>query len=307
MKKIVIAGGSGFLGSALAKYFAAQQAEVIILSRKPSSTKGKVTEVYWDGETEGDWCSTLEGAEALINLSGKSVDCRYTPENKKLIYDSRLKSTRVLGSAIQKCIHPPKVWVNSSSATIYRASFDKLMTERDGEIGDDFSMNVCKQWEATFQNIQISETRKIVLRTSIVLDSRGGALVPLQNLAALRLGGPMGNGEQYFSWIHIHDFCNIVNWVIQNQVVGIYNVCSPQPVTNKNFMGTLRAVMKISWGLPLPQTLLNLGARLIRTEPELILKSRKVYPQRLLDEGFVFEFPDLKSALGNLWSGVKRN
>lgn len=298
--KIVIAGGSGFLGRALTEYFVKKNYQVIIFSRKPQPAGGLVKEVYWDGKTMDAWIHELEGSEALINLSGKSVDCRYTEENKKQIYASRLASTRVLGDAVRQCIHPPKVWLNSSSATIYRGSYDKLMDEQHGEIGHDFSMDVCRKWEAVFNECITPRTRKVTLRTSIVLDVTGGALVPLVKLVKAGLGGAMGDGKQFFSWIHIHDFCRVMEWLIQKPVTGVYNVCSPRPLTNRDFMKNLRDSLHVRIALPLPIPLLKCGAALIRTETELVLKSRKVYPQRLLDEEFVFEFPDLKTALEDL-------
>jgi uncharacterized protein len=198
--KIVIAGGSGFLGRALANYFTKKNIQVTILSRRPQPDNNSIVkDVYWDGATVQAWKDELEGAEALINLSGKSVDCRYTEQNKKQIYASRLASTRVLGDAVRQCINPPKVWLNSSSATIYRASYDKYMDEQNGEIGQDFSMDVCRKWEAAFNECSTPRTRKVTLRTSIVLDITGGALVPLIKLVKAGLGGTMGNGKQYFS------------------------------------------------------------------------------------------------------------
>lgn len=306
--KIVIAGGSGFLGKALTDYFTNKNIEVIILSRRPQKSSGFVKEVYWDGRTLQDWRHELEGAEALINLSGKSVDCRYTEANKQQIYASRLASTRVLGDAVRQCIRPPKVWLNSSSATIYKGSYDKLMDEKNGEIGHDFSMDVCRKWEAVFNECITPRTRKVTLRTSIVLDIAGGALVPLINLVRAGLGGSMGDGRQFFSWIHIHDFCRAIEWFIEKPVTGVYNVCSPQPLRNSDFMKSLRNSLHVRFALPLPVPLLRCGAALIRTETELVLKSRKVYPQRLLDEEFVFEFPDLKTALEDLCQvEAKRN
>lgn len=298
--KIVIAGGSGFLGKALTNYFTGKNIQVTILSRRPQKSNKLVKEVYWDGRTLQDWRHELEGAEALINLSGKSVDCRYTEANKQKIYASRLASTRVLEEAVRHCIHPPKVWLNSSSATIYRGSYDKFMDEQRGEIGHDFSMDVCRKWEAVFNECITPYTRKVTLRTSIVLHITGGALVPLIKLAKAGLGGSMGDGKQFFSWIHIHDFCRVTEWFIQKPVTGVYNVCSPQPLRNSDFMKSLRHSLHVRIALPLPVPLLACGAALIRTETELVLKSRKVYPQRLLDEEFVFEFPDLKTALEDL-------
>jgi uncharacterized protein len=301
--KIVIAGGNGFLGSALAQYFNGKGIKIILLARKPVQTRqhSNVKWVYWDGEKLNTWSKELEGADVLINLAGKNVSCRYTPENKRLIYDSRLKSTHILGEAIKQCIRPPSLWINASSATIYRASYDKLMSEKDGETGDDFSMDVCKKWEAEFNRQHVPGVRKIIIRTSIVLGNGGGAMPPLRNLVRFGLGGKQGKGNQYCSWIHIGDFCRVIKWMIENQdFAGVYNVTAPLPLPNVEFMKTLRQAMKMPVGLIAPEWLLRIGAIFIRTEPELILKSRKVYPKRLLDEGFVFEFSDIKAAMENL-------
>jgi hypothetical protein len=299
MGHVVIAGGSGFLGKALTEYFSKLKKDVIVLTREPSRNR-RAKEVYWDGESVGPWCDVLEDADVLINLSGKSVDCRYTEENKERIYASRLNSTRILGHALRQCHRPPAVWLNASSATIYRGSYTKFMDERTGEVGHDFSMDVCKQWEAAFESCHTPDTKKITLRIAIVLSDDGGALAPLQNLVRIGAGGQMADGRQFFSWIHVRDLCRVVDWLIEKRAAGIYNLCSPQPVTNRAFMKTLREAMGMPVGVPLPKLLLKIGAAVIGTETELILKSRKVYPQRLLDEGFVFEFPDLKTALGDL-------
>jgi len=300
MNHIVIAGGSGFLGRALANYFTAQQKQVVILTRNPGKGSSFVKEVYWDGKTMGNWALELERAEALINLSGKSVNCRYTERNRKEIYSSRLDTTCILGEAVRRCMVPPTVWLNTSSATIYRDSYTKLMDEYTGDVGNNFSEDVCQQWESAFKNEIRPRTRKVVLRTAIVLSTRGGALVPLLRLVRIGFGGHQGSGNQFVSWLHIRDFCRIVDWLTQHAVLGVYNVCAPQPMPNHHFMETLRGAAKVPVGLPLPVPMLALGARLICTETELLLKSRKVYPQRLLDEEFVFEFPDLKAALEDL-------
>jgi uncharacterized protein len=297
--KIVIAGGNGFLGASLEQYFHGKAKEVILLARNPVETSHNNTRwVRWDGQSPGQWTKELEKADILINLAGKNVNCRYTEENRKLIYESRLKSTHILGEALRQCKQPPSLWINASSATIYRASYDRLMTERNGETGDDFSMDVCKKWEAAFNAQHIDGVRKIITRTSIVLGREGGALPRLINLVRAGLGGKQGKGNQYCSWIHISDFCRVIEWMVENkEASGVYNVTAPLPLPNAEFMKTLRQAMKMPVGLIAPEWLLKIGAMLIGTEPELILKSRKVYPKRLLDEGFVFEFSDIKAAM----------
>lgn len=304
--KIVIAGGSGFLGALIANHVV-QKDHVTILTRGTSSTSGRLHYVHWDGQSIGSWISALHGADVLINLAGRSVNCRYTEENRKEILNSRLDSTRVLGEALQKIRRPPSLWIQSSSATFYRHSEKRFMDEYTGETSDTFSEQVCQQWEEAFNRIDLPRTRKVILRTGIVLNASGSALTRLINLTKFGLGGKLGDGRQFISWIHYRDVLNIVDWIIANpDQDGIFNVVTPQPVRNGEFMQTLREVLNVSFGLPMPKWLLEFGARVIGTETELILKSRKVYPQRLLDEGFVFEFPDLNSALGNLCQSEAR-
>lgn len=199
MKKIVIAGGTGFLGKMLSEHFANLNYDVVVLSRREHKSVGNISHIKWDGETLADWANELEGAYALINLCGKSVDCRYTESNKKQIYDTRLKSTGILGKAIEACENPPKVWMNSSSATIYRHAEDRDMDEETGEIGTGFSVDVCQKWENTFFDSTTPDTRKVALRIAIVLGKDGGALQPLKSLTKIGFGGRQGSGDQYFS------------------------------------------------------------------------------------------------------------
>ncbi|WP_203258076.1 TIGR01777 family oxidoreductase [Hyunsoonleella ulvae] len=297
MRTIIIAGGSGFLGQVLNAYFIAKNYNVKILTRNPKQKN----DILWDGKNLGTWTEALEGSEALINLTGKSVNCRYTKKNKKLIHDSRIESTHILGLAINLCKKPPKVWLNSSTATIYRNSYDKKMCEINGEIGDDFSMNIAKSWESVFKKTVTAKTRKVILRTSIVLGKNGGALIPLKNLVRFGFGGKQGSGKQKVSWIHESDFCEAINFLIRNKDLdGVFNLCVPEPIDNFTLMRTLRKVMKVSFGISHPISLLNLGAKIIGTETELILKSRYVIPKRLLNNGFVFEYPNIEKALLNL-------
>jgi uncharacterized protein (TIGR01777 family) len=301
MRKVVIAGGTGFLGSCLAKHFSDKNDRVIILTRGASRTIGSIEYKQWDGKTLGTWAECLESADVLINLNGKSVDCRYSEKNKKLIYATRLEATQVLGHAIQQCKQPPKLWINSASATIYRHSLDKEMDEFTGEIGSGFSVDVCQQWERVFKTFNLSSTRKVIIRTGIVLGKRGGPLKPLKMLAKLGAGGKHGNGNQYFSWLHENDFVNIVEFICSNaQLNGVYNVTAPSPIPNQQFMRALRTAVGSPLGLPLPKWLLEIGAILIGTETELILKSRRVVPKRLLDAGYRFNFMTVEGALKDL-------
>jgi uncharacterized protein (TIGR01777 family) len=301
LNKIVIAGGNGFLGLLLTEHFRDKAKKIVLLARKEIKTSGHVQWKYWNGERIGDWADELENADVLINLAGKNVNCRYTKKNKKLIYESRMKSTTALGEAILKCKNAPALWMNAASATIYEASYDRLMTETDGMIGNDFSMDVCRQWEAAFNSFSLPKTRKVILRVGIVLGFGGGALPPLKNLVQLGIGGRQGDGRQYCSWIHEKDFCSAVEWALNSRhAEGIFNVTAPAPIPNDDFMQGLRSAMHVRFGLNTSKWMLELGAVFIRTETELILKSRKVFPKRLLDEGFVFEFNDANVALEDL-------
>ncbi len=297
MKTIIIAGGSGFLGKVLEDYFIKKRYSVKILTRKPK----KENDIYWNAKDIGKWVGVLENADALINLTGKSVDCRYTEKNKKLIYDSRIDSTHVLGLAINLCENPPKVWINSSTATIYKHSLHKEMTEENGEIGNDFSMNIAKSWEKAFFSVINPKTRKIALRTSIVLGKNGGALVPLKRLTKFGLGGKQGNGNQKVSWIHEFDFANAVEFILNTETLqGKFNLSVPNPTTNSVLMKSLRKILKVPFGLSHPKPILEFGAKLIGTETELVLKSRNVIPKRLIDNGFKFKHPKIENALHDL-------
>lgn len=296
MKKVVIAGGIGFLGIALREYFEARGVVVITLSRKRDSQT-----TYWNGKDLGDWTQHLENADVLINLAGKSVDCRYTPANKKSILSSRINSTRVLNLAMEQATNKPNVFLNASTATIYIHSETQINTEENGIIGDDFSMGIGKAWEKEFFSKTITGVRKVALRTSIVLGNDGGALPKMKAITRVGMGGKNGRGNQFISWIHIHDFCKSIDFLINSDMEGVVNITAPKPETNTDFMQQLRKSMKVPFGISQPIWLLELGTAVIGTETELLLKSRNVYPQRLLDAGFEFEYEDLESCLkGNI-------
>lgn len=297
MKTIIIAGGTGFLGQVLKNYFIKKGYLVKTLTRNPVNKD----DIYWDAKNFDDWTNELENLDILINLTGKSVDCRYNKKNKILIYNSRIDSTNILGKAINKCKVPPKVWINSSTATIYQHSLDKQMDEENGVIGNDFSMNIAKSWEANFNSIANTETRKIILRTSIVLGKKGGALIPLKRLTKLGLGGKQGKGDQKVSWIHEIDFARAINFIIEKETLsGTFNITAPNPTNNKALMQSLRNVLKIPFGLNHPIWILKIGAKIIGTETELVLKSRNVIPLRLLNNGFKFKFSNIEDATKNL-------
>lgn len=295
--KIIIAGGTGFLGESLSIYFKEKGNQVYILTRNPKRDH----EIYWDARTLGEWRTCIEGADVLINLTGKSVDCRYNENNKKEIYSSRIDSTNILQQAVDRCLIKPKVWLNAASATIYVHSETQLNTEENGIIGDDFSMNICKSWEKEFFKVNNEEVRKVALRTSIVLGNNGGAFPKLRMITKLGLGGKQGRGEQKVSWIHIDDFCKAVDWIINlENMSGSLNITAPNPVSNEDLMKKMRKHLKIPFGLNAPVWQLEIASLFLNTETELLLKSRNVYPDKLLKNGFTFSYPDLDNALDDL-------
>lgn len=296
MKTLIIVGGTGFLGQILETYYSKKGYFIKILTRKPI----KENHIYWNAKDLEDWTTTLEGADVLINLTGKSVDCKYTDANKRLIHDSRVDSTHALGLAINLCENPPKVWLNSSTSTIYEDSYTKEMTEENGTIGADFSMNIAKAWEAAFHGIVTPKTKKVVLRTSIVLGRNGGAMVPLKRLTQFGLGGKQWHGKQKVSWIHETDFARAVDFLIEECLEGTFNIVAPQPTTNALLMKTLRKALKIPFGMSQPKWLLKIGATIIGTETELVLKSRNVIPEKLIKNGFNFKYLRIEDAINSL-------
>ena len=317
-KKIVIAGGTGFIGEALIQHFSTDN-EVVVLTRGLKNeqtnsyksnaylnTKDNVRYVIWDATTQGPWVKELEGAHILINLCGKSVNCRYTTRNKREIFDSRTKPTITLGESIHTLITPPKLWINAASATIYRHATDGPQDENNGEIENDFSVQVCKLWEKSFFDCRTPCTRKIALRMAVTL-GRGGVMIPYLNLIKFGLGGRQGSGKQMYSWVHIEDTCRIIDWLYtQKELEGVYNCCSPTPVNNETFMATLRKVTQKSFGLPAYEWMLKIGAMLIGTETELLLKSRWVLPTRLLNKGYTFMYANIEDAFTEIINNTPR-
>lgn len=301
MKKLIIAGGSGFLGNGLINYFEKDFEEIVILTRSSKNNFKNVRYVVWDAEHLGDWVKELEYADVIINMCGKSVDCRYTDTNKALIISSRVNSTNAIGKAIEQCQHPPGLWMNAASATIYKHSETEQMSEIKNEYGSGFSVEVCKAWEKAFYSFNSANTRKINLRITMVMGRTGGVFPVLSNLVKKGLGGTMGNGRQMVSWIHIDDLCRMLRWLIENKGTnGNYNLAAPVPITNKDLMSLLRKAYGVSIGLPAFKWMLEIGAFFLRTETELILKSRNVIPARAEKEGFEFLFRDMHTCVKDL-------
>ncbi len=307
--RVVLAGGSGQVGNILARHFHAGNHQVTVLSRSVSRVPWRV--VRWDGATPGDWTGELEHADILINLAGRSVNCRYNLENRRAIKESRVQPTRLLGQALSQLAHPPRLWMNASTATIYRHSVDRAMDEETGEIGGHepgapstwrFSIDVATSWEEAFFAAVTPRTRKIALRSAVTMSpDRGGIFATLLGLVRVGLGGTAGSGQQFVSWIHDADFRNAVEFLIRHEEInGVVNLAAPNPLPNRDFMSELRQAWGTPIALPVRKWMLEIGAVFLRTETELILKSRRVVPGRLLQSGFRFQFPDWPAAAQDL-------
>ncbi len=318
--RIVIPGGSGHVGHMLARYFQERGHHVTILTRGPYTAHWQT--VHWDGKQTGPWVETLEGADVCINLAGRSVNCRYNDENRREIYNSRVGTTKLLNQVIANLEEPPRVWLNASTATIYRHALDHPMDEFTGELGGgemiskhrrapktwDFSIGVAKDWEAAFFETPTPRTRKVALRSAIVMSPvPGSAFGVFSNLVRMSLGGKQGNGRQFVSWVHETDFARAVEFLIYRaDIDGPVNIAAPNPLPNRDFMRELRDAWGMPNGLPAPRPLLDLAAAIMRTETELVLKSRRVVPGRLLQAGFEFEFASWPQAAEDLVAQWKR-
>ncbi|MBA3711596.1 MAG: TIGR01777 family protein [Pyrinomonadaceae bacterium] len=307
--KIVISGGTGQVGTILARAFEADGHDVVVLSRRPKNAPWRTA--IWDAETIGDWTAELEGADAVINLAGRSVNCRYNQENRRLIKESRIRSTQLVGEAIKRAIHPPRVWLQMSTATIYAHRFDAANDEVNGTLGGTefgvpetwrFSIDVATSWERAVDEADVPHTRKVKMRSAMVMSpDDGGIFDTLLRLVRYGLGGSSGNGRQYVSWIHYKDFLRAVYWLIEHDdLAGAVNLAAPNPLPNADFMRALREAWNVGLGLPATRWMLEIGAIILRTETELILKSRRVVPRKLLESGFTFHFPDWPEATRDL-------
>jgi len=307
--KVVIPGGSGQVGTILARTFHRNGDDVVVLSRHPATRPWRV--VKWDASSAGDWQRELDGCDVVINLAGRSVNCRYTADNRREILQSRVVATRLVGKAIADATRPPAVWLQASTATIYAHRFDAPNDEYSGVLGGGeprapgtwrFSIDVARAWEREFDDAVTRRTRKVALRSALTLSpDSGGIFDTLLGLVRRGLGGTAGSGNQFVSWVHEEDFVAAVRWLIdRSDIHGIVNVAAPNPLPNAAFMRTLREAWGASFGLPASRWMLEIGAVFMRTETELILKSRRVVPARLLDQGFTFAYPHWRDAADDL-------
>lgn len=288
-KKVVIAGGTGFIGKYLSKRFEEDGYEVLIISRQENH-------IQWQNTIAV--LSALEEAEMLINLAGKPINTRFTEENKAELIASRVSTTELLGMALQQCKNPPSIWLNASGAHIYGTSDQKMHSENDALDNEFFPAIMAQKWEEALYKFELANTRKVALRISIVLGKDGGVLQPFVQLTKWFLGGQQGNGKQKFSWVHLEDFYQIIRFAAANKNInGPVNVCSPEVVNNAGLMRVLRKILHRPFGFPAPAFGIKIGAALLGIEPDLILKSLSVYPQKLVDAGYKFKYPKLDSAL----------
>ena len=307
--KIVIPGGSGQVGRVLARYFHAKGDEVTVLSRTNRREPWLV--VPWDGQTLDRWATVIDGADVVINLAGRSVNCRYTAANQRSILLSRVESTNAIGRAIAQASRPPRIWLQASTATIYAHRYDAPNDERTGILGGTeegvphswrFSIGVATAWERSLNEAETPNTRKVLLRLAMAMTpDRGGTFDTLLRLVRLGLGGKVGDGRQYVSWIHDLDLVHAIQWLIHHEeFAGPVNLSAPQPLPFSEFQKELRGAWGIAFGLPATAWMVEIGTMLLRTESELVLKSRRVVPTRLLQSGFQFEFPTWQEAARDL-------
>jgi uncharacterized protein (TIGR01777 family) len=300
-RRIVLAGGSGFLGQSLAKELLARNYEVVVLTRTPRVRDDGVTEVEWDGQHIGEWIKFLDGAEAIVNLSGKNINCPHTPENLHALTASRVNSVRAIEIALHHIKNPPRIWVQAGAIGFYGDHGDFLCDENTLN-GSDNLAEICRQWEDAFHAVDAPKTRKVLLRIGFVLGRDGGALPVLKKLTKWFLGGRVGSGRQYISWIHIADLARMfVEAIEHEELSAAFNAVAPNPATNAEFMRELRRALHRPWSPPAPEWAVKFGSRLMKSEPSLALAGCRVAPKRFLEAGFKFRFSNLREALENLY------
>ncbi len=300
--KVIIAGGNGFLGTSLARHLSSEGYEVFVLARRPLPADVPARHLAWDGRTVGPWAAELEGARAVVNLTGKNVNCRYTTAALAEINGSRVDSVKVIGEAIRACRFPPAVWVQAGSLAIYGDAGERICDEGTPH-GEGIPVDTCLKWESAFNAENTPHTRKVIYRISFVLGNGGGALRMLAGLTKCFLGGAIGNGRQYISWLHVEDMNRLWLRAIEDESMsGVYNATAPTAVTNAEFMGELRRTLHRPWSPPLPAFLVPIGCFFLRTEPVLALTGRRGLPARLKQEGFEFRYTELPEALHDLFA-----
>jgi len=315
-RRIVIPGGSGQVGTILARHLQAAGHDVTVLSRSPRAAAWRT--LRWDGKTlDPTWTAALEHADAVIHLSGRSVNCRYGAANRREIIDSRVVPTLLIGRAIEQAKRPPKLWMNASTSTFYRHALDRSQDEFTGELGGsepgapdtwNFSIDVARRWEEAFYASTTTQTRKIALRSSMTMSpDPGGVFSVLLQMVRLGLGGTDGSGKQFVSWIHDRDYCRAIDFLIEREdISGAVNLTSPNPLPNRDFLRILRMAWGMPVGLAAKAWMLEVGAFFLRTETELILKSRRAVPTLLLQHGFGFDFPGWPEAAADLVARYRR-
>ncbi|MCR6483972.1 TIGR01777 family oxidoreductase [Amycolatopsis sp. OK19-0408] len=309
--KVVIPGGTGHLGRVLSRSLVGRGHEVVVLTRREAEPEPGVRHVRWDGRGAGKWTHEIDGGDVVLNLAGRSVNCRYTQANLREMWNSRIDSARVVGGAIERAAHPPRVWLQMSTATIYAHRHDAPNDETTGVIGGDepgvpaywaYSVDIARAWEREQRLADTPHTRKVALRTAMVMSPEpGGAFEMLLRLTRLGLGGPVAGGRQYMSWIHEADLVRVIDFLIAcDDVSGPVNLAAPEPLPYRDFLRELRAAARVPFGLPATRWMAAIGAFALRSDPELLLKSRRVVPGRLLDAGFEFDHPEWRAAAVDL-------
>jgi hypothetical protein len=300
-KRVVLAGGTGFIGRALAKELLARNYEVVVLTRSPRRQAGSIEEILWDGKNSGEWMQSLDGAEAVVNLAGRNIKCRFTPENLRELKASRVDAVLAIADAMGGLTRPPRVWVQAGAVGFYGDPKDRWCDE-NSLAGNDPLAVICQPWEAAFHSASAPKTRRVLLRIGFVLGRDGGALPVLAGLARCFLGGSVGGGKQFISWIHVEDLIRMFIAAIErDELAGTFNAAGPNPVTNREFMRELRRALHRPWSPPAPAWAVKLGSRLMGAEPSLALAGCRVAPKRFLETGFKFQFPELPGALKNLF------
>ncbi|GGN84048.1 NAD-dependent epimerase [Actinoplanes lobatus] len=311
--KVIIPGGTGQVGTILDRALTAEGHDVVVLTRSPKGER----QVYWDGSTPGAWIREIDGSDVVINLAGRSVSCRYTQQNLEAMMNSRVESARVVGDAIAEAARPPRIWLQMSTATIYAHRCDAANDEFGGLIGGNehgvpgywaYSVEIAQNWEAAQEQAVTPHTRKVALRSAMVMSpDRGGVFDVLSRLARLGLGGPVAGGRQYVSWIHDHDFVRAIRFLIEHDdLEGAVNLAAPGPLPQREFMRELRSAWRIPVGLPATTWMAEIGAFALRSDTELLLKSRRVVPGRLADAGFIFDHPHWQTAAADLTQRRRR-